>query len=62
MMSRNGHNGMIKEMCFSTIHLGVIFWICVSMDHVVKMTKSHGHRICLGIGLLEDLKMGLKGP
>ena len=28
----------------------------MSMDHVVKVTKSHGHRIFLGIGLLEDLK------
>ena len=34
----------------------------MSMDHVVKVTKSHGHRICLGIGLLEDFKKALKWP
>ena len=28
----------------------------MSIDHVVNVTKSHGHRICLGIGLLEDSK------
>ena len=55
-MSKNGHNGMVMANLFFTLHLGVIYWICVSMDHVVNVTKSHGQRICLGIGLLGDFK------
>ena len=38
------------------LHLGVVPWICVSKDHVVKITKYHGHRNFLGVGLLEDLE------
>ena len=35
------------------------FWLGVSRDHVVKITKYHGHRNFLGISLLEDLEMAL---
>ena len=38
-------------------HLGVISWHCVSLGHVVKITKYQGHRNFLGVGLLEELKM-----
>ena len=58
-MAKNDHNGMIKENRVSTITLGVAFWLGVSRDHVVKITKYHGHRIFLGLGLLEELKMAL---
>ena len=37
----------------------VAFWLGVSRDHVVKITKYHGHRIFLGQGLLEEPKMAL---
>ena len=42
-----------------TIPLGVISWSCVSKDHLVKITKYHGHWNFLGVGLLEDLEMAL---
>ena len=29
------------------------------MDHVVKITKYHGHWNSLGLGLFEDLEMAL---
>ena len=41
----------------STFPLGVISWFCVSKDHVVKITKYHGHWNFLGVGLFEDLEM-----
>ena len=41
------------------LHLGVVSWLCVSIYHVVKMSKYHGHWIFLGVGLLEELKMAL---
>ena len=34
-------------------------WLGVSRDHVVKITKYHGHRNFLGTSLLEDLEMAL---
>ena len=57
-VSKNGQNGMVMPIWFFTLHLGVVFWLWVSMDHVVKVSKSHFHCTCLGRGLLEDLKKG----
>ena len=39
------------------LHLGVISWICVSKDHLVKITKYRGHWKFQGVGLFEDLEM-----
>ena len=58
-MAKNDHNGMIKEKWCSMLHLGVISWICVSKDHVVNITKYHGHWNFLGLGLFEKLEMAL---
>ena len=38
-------------------HLGVISWHCVSLGHVVKITKYQGHWSFLGVGLFEGLGM-----
>ena len=40
-------------------HLGVISWHCVSLGHVVKITKYQGHWSFLGVGLFEEPKMAL---
>ena len=58
-MAKNDPNGMIQENRISTIPLGVAFWLGVSRDHVVQITKYHGLRIFLGLGLLEEPKMAL---
>ena len=50
---------MIYGKWGSMLHFGVISWHCVSLDHVVKITKSQGHRNFLGVGLFEDLEMAL---
>ena len=42
-----------------TIPLGVISWFCVSLGHVVNITKYQGHWSFLGVGLLENLEMAL---
>ena len=42
-MSKNGHNGMVMANLFFTLHLGVIFWICVSRYLVDNVAKSHEH-------------------
>ena len=58
-MAKNDLNGMIKGKWGSMLLLGVVSWFGVSKDHVVKITKYHGHGIFLGLGLLEELKMAL---
>ena len=61
MLSKMGTFSMVMAKRSLAFPHGVPSWLGVSRDHLVHVTKSHGHRTCLGLGLLEELKMATQG-
>ena len=56
IVSKRGTFGTVMAKRSLAFPHGLPSWLGVSRDHLVHVTKSHGHRTWLGLGLLEDLK------